>query len=100
MLIMTTNYIERLNKALIRPGCADKKVEFQLADEEMITQLFCVVFKHSGGGALVEEDKTVKGLAKEFVAKVLKLEFSLAEILLFLLEYKQSPREAVDNVEV
>jgi hypothetical protein len=49
---------------------------------------------------LVEEDKIVKGLAKEFAAKVLKLEFSLAEILSFLLEYKQSPREVVDNVEV
>ena len=53
-----------------------------------------------GGGALVEEDKTVKGLTKEFATKVPKLEFSLAKILLFLLEYKQSPREAVDNVEV
>ena len=49
---------------------------------------------------LVEEDKTVKQLAKEFAAKVLKLEFSLAEILLFLLEHKQLLREAVDNVEV
>ena len=29
-----------------------------------------------------------------------KLEFSPAEILSFLLEYKQSPREAADNVEV
>jgi chaperone BCS1 len=79
---------------------ADRKVEFQLADEEMITQLFCVVFKHSGGGALVEEGKTVEGLAKEFTAKVPKLEFGPAEILSFLLEYKQSPGEAVDNVEV
>jgi len=37
VLIMTTNYIERLDEALIRLGCADRKVEFQLADEEMIT---------------------------------------------------------------
>ena len=66
----------------------------------MITQLFCVVFKHSGGDALVEEDKTVEGLAKEFAAKVPKLESSPAEILSFLLEYKQLPGEAVDNVEV
>jgi chaperone BCS1 len=110
VLIMTTNYIECLDEALIRPGCADRKVEFRLADEEMITQLFYVVFKQSKGdvahsrklqsNALVEEDKIVERLAKEFAAKVPKLEFSLAEILSFLLEYKQSPGEAVDNVEV
>ena len=89
VLIMTTNYIERLDEALIRPGRADRKVEFRLADEEMITQLFCVVFKHSESNvaqsnALVEEDKTVEWLAKEFAAKVPKLEFSPAEILSFL----------------
>jgi mitochondrial chaperone BCS1 len=110
VLIITTNYIKRLNKALIQPGCIDRKVKFWLADEEMITQLFCIVFKHSGGdvahprklqsNALVEESKTVERLAKEFAAKVLKLEFSLAEILSFLLEHKQSSGEAVDNVEV
>jgi hypothetical protein len=49
---------------------------------------------------LVEEDKTFEWLAKEFAAKVPKLKFSPTEILSFLLEYKQSPREAVDNVEV
>ena len=110
VLIMTTNHIERLDEALIRPSRADKKVEFRLADKEMITQLFYVVFKHLGGdvayprklqsNALVEEDKIVEGLAKEFAAKVPKLEFSPAEIISFLLEHKQSPGEAVDNVEV
>jgi chaperone BCS1 len=110
VLIMTTNYIERLDEALIRPGRADRKVEFQLADKEMITQLFCVVFKHSEGdvahprkpqsNVLLEEDKTVERLAKEFTAKVPKLEFSPAEILSFLLEHKQAPGEAIDNVEV
>jgi hypothetical protein len=49
---------------------------------------------------LLKEDKTVKRLAKKFTTKVPKLEFSLAEILLFLLKHKQSPREAIDNVEV
>ena len=49
---------------------------------------------------LLEEDKTVERLAKEFTAKVPKLEFSPAEILSFLLEHKQSPGEAIDSVEV
>jgi chaperone BCS1 len=45
ILIMTTNYIERLDEALIRPGRVDKKVELGLADKQMTADLFCVVFK-------------------------------------------------------
>ncbi|KAF2175151.1 hypothetical protein K469DRAFT_724408 [Zopfia rhizophila CBS 207.26] len=37
VLIMTTNYIERLDPALIRPGRVDTKVEFRFADEDMIS---------------------------------------------------------------
>ena len=44
------------------------KLEFGLADKEMITRLFCVVFKRSEGdvphlGKRVEDDKTVERLA-------------------------------------
>jgi mitochondrial chaperone BCS1 len=45
VLIMTTNHITRLDKALIRPGRVDKKVELGLADKKMTADLFCVVFK-------------------------------------------------------
>ncbi|KAH7394826.1 hypothetical protein BKA66DRAFT_455911 [Pyrenochaeta sp. MPI-SDFR-AT-0127] len=44
-----------------------------------------------------KDDETVK-LAKEFAAKVPKIEFSPAEILSLLLANKQSPRQAIDNV--
>jgi hypothetical protein len=47
-----------------------------------------------------EEVKRVKQLAEEFAAKVLELKFSLAEIISFLLGYKQSPREAINNIEI
>jgi hypothetical protein len=47
-----------------------------------------------------EEVKRVERLVTDFVARVLELKFSLVEFLLFLLNHKQSPGEAVDNVEV
>jgi hypothetical protein len=47
-----------------------------------------------------EEVKRVEQLVKEFAAKVLKLKFSLAEIISFLLGYKQLPKEAIDNIEI
>jgi chaperone BCS1 len=36
LLIMTTNYIERLDPALIRPGRVDMKTELYLANEDII----------------------------------------------------------------
>jgi hypothetical protein len=39
-------------------------------------------------------------LAEEFAAKVLELKFSPVEIISFLLGYRQSPKEAIDNVEI
>jgi chaperone BCS1 len=102
---MTTNYIKRLDDALIRPGRVDMKVEFGLADKEIITKLFYVVFKCSEGdaphlGKRVKDDETVKRLAKEFAAKLPKVEFSPAKVLSLLLANKQSARQAVNNVEV
>jgi mitochondrial chaperone BCS1 len=78
LLIMTTNHIERLDDALIRPGRVDMKLEFRLADKEMITQLFCVVFKRSEGdvphlGKRLDDDKIVERVAKEFADKVPQL---------------------------
>lgn len=40
ILIMTTNYPEKLDDALIRPGRVDMKIEFTLASKEQIRELF------------------------------------------------------------
>ena len=53
-----------------------------------------------GPGKSVEDGEKIELLATEFAAKVPKYEFSSAEIISFLLANKQSPRQAVDNVEV
>ncbi|EGE08382.1 hypothetical protein TEQG_07492 [Trichophyton equinum CBS 127.97] len=49
VLIMTTNHIEHLDEALIRPGRVDKRVFFHLANRDMSSQLFCTIFKQQGG---------------------------------------------------
>ncbi|OJD10512.1 hypothetical protein ACJ73_09770 [Blastomyces percursus] len=101
---MTTNHIERLDDALIRPGRVDRKVLFQLADGKMSSRLFCTVFKRSDGDQRITgkefDNETIERLAGEFAAKVPDQVFSPAEILLsFLLERKQSPTDAVADVE-
>ncbi len=40
MLFMTTNHIERLNEALVRPGRVDVRLEFTHASAEQITDFF------------------------------------------------------------
>jgi ATP-dependent 26S proteasome regulatory subunit len=45
ILIMTTNYITCLDKALIRLGYVDKKVELRLANYKIAANLFYLVFK-------------------------------------------------------
>lgn len=40
VLIMTTNYPEKLDDALMRPGRVDMKIEFTLASREQIRELF------------------------------------------------------------
>lgn len=103
VLIMTTNHIEHLDEALIRPGRVDRKLFFRLADKDMCTRLFRTIFEPSGEDCRAPEnpvdDKTVVRLAEEFAAKIPEQVFSPAEILSFLLERKQSPTDATADIE-
>jgi mitochondrial chaperone BCS1 len=104
VLIMTTNHIEHLDAALIRAGRADRKVELPYADKDVIARLFCMVFKQSADDIRhlerpVEDDETVERLANEFTSKVSEWELSPAEIQSFLLENRDSPHAAVENVQ-
>jgi ATP-dependent 26S proteasome regulatory subunit len=44
LLVMTANHIDHLDAALIRPCHADMKIEFQLADEDMVNRLLCFMY--------------------------------------------------------
>lgn len=103
VLIMTTNHIEHLDKALIRPGRVDRKVFFGLTNKDMNARLFCTIFKQSAEDQHIPKEdidgENVEQLAIEFAGKVPENVFSPAEVLSFLLENKQSPDNVVANVE-
>ncbi|SPO02663.1 related to BCS1 protein precursor [Cephalotrichum gorgonifer] len=44
VLIMTTNHLEKLDKALIRPGRVDMTIEFGRADCEMTASIFTAIY--------------------------------------------------------
>ncbi|KUL81422.1 hypothetical protein ZTR_09480 [Talaromyces verruculosus] len=103
VLIMSTNHIDHLDEALIRPGRVDKTIVFKCADKKIASQLFCTIFKQTTTGyeqpVQETEDVAIETLAEEFAARVPEEEFSPAKILSFLLEHKHSPADAVDRVQ-
>ncbi|KAJ6788298.1 hypothetical protein PWT90_10448 [Aphanocladium album] len=108
VLIMTTNHLESLDKALIRPGRVDMIVQFQLADADMSESIFKAIYMPFDG-ELSDAAKTDKAkqklvdevavLAKEFGRRIPEGEFSPAEIQGLLLRHKRSSQAAVDAVE-
>ncbi|KAI0112473.1 BCS1 N terminal-domain-containing protein [Nemania sp. FL0031] len=124
ILIMTTNHIEKLDKALIRPGRVDMTIEFGLADEYMSANIFRNIFAYLEGDdeAQIEEylalspedrkaaldkkekdrvvhDAKIDELAKTFAAKIPSHEFSPAELQGHLMKHKHDPQRAIDTIE-
>ncbi|KAI0429608.1 BCS1 N terminal-domain-containing protein [Xylaria sp. FL1042] len=124
ILIMTTNHLEKLDKALIRPGRVDMVVEFGLADEYMIINIFRNIFAYLEGDDGPEADQYMKlspeekkaameksakdraahdakieELAKLFAAKIPAHEFSPAELQGHLMKNKHNPQKAIDTAE-
>ncbi|RGP71401.1 mitochondrial chaperone bcs1 [Fusarium sporotrichioides] len=125
ILIMTTNHLEKLDKALIRPGRVDKIVQFGLADADMSASIFRAIYAPYEGedvdvGAVktkyldpeealkqaklaektrLETLERVSALATKFAAKVPSLEFSPAEIQGLLLKNKRNPEAVIDAVD-
>lgn len=125
VLIMTTNHVDKLDKALIRPGRVDMIVKFDLADTGMVSSIFRAIFAPLEGDnkpadseaeALkdpeaikrrVEADKVrrdeitaeIEKLADDFAARIPAHEFSPAELQGYLLKNKRDARGAVRGAE-
>ncbi|KAH7312219.1 BCS1 N terminal-domain-containing protein [Stachybotrys elegans] len=126
VLIMTTNHIEKLDKALIRPGRVDMTVKFGLADSDMSASIFRAIYVpysdegSDDDGALTRADlnpadaeakakkrakehnetvERINRLALDFASKIPEHEFSPAEIQGLLLRHKHNPEAAIEQVE-
>ncbi|TQV91904.1 mitochondrial chaperone BCS1 [Cordyceps javanica] len=101
ILIMTTNYAERLDAALVRPGRIDVRTEFPLADRNAAESLFNLVYQKPGDPAEEasnEKDKLYQ-LAGLFASRIPERQISPAEVMSFLLQHQDSPQIAVNRVK-
>ena len=92
IVFMTTNYIERLDPALIRPGRVDFKQLIGYATEHQMREIYLNFYP--------SEDANIRELANRF-AKTLhesKQNFSPAELQGYLMFFKNQPEEAFKNI--
>ncbi|RDA87840.1 hypothetical protein CP532_2977, partial [Ophiocordyceps camponoti-leonardi (nom. inval.)] len=121
ILIMTTNHVDKLDKALIRPGRVDMTIPFGLADKDMISSIFSAIHtpyddeaaasrrRHgasddeaetkSSGERTKPKRERIQLLAERFASSMPEMEFSPAEIQGLLLRHKYSPEAAIAATE-
>ncbi|OAP63353.1 hypothetical protein AYL99_02580 [Fonsecaea erecta] len=95
ILILTSNYAERLEPALTRPGRVDYHLEFGLATKEQAHGIFLRLQAHSNR---CEARSGLEDLAKAFADKIPEKVLSPAEIQDFLLHRRDDLQKAVDEV--
>ncbi|KAI9268082.1 P-loop containing nucleoside triphosphate hydrolase protein [Phascolomyces articulosus] len=91
ILCMTTNHIEKLDPALIRPGRIDVRVHFGNATQNQAYELFQKFYPS------LTPDRS-HALASSFAAQVPDMRFSMAHLQGFLMGHKRNPSEAVHLV--
>ncbi|CAF9931966.1 MAG: hypothetical protein GOMPHAMPRED_006462 [Gomphillus americanus] len=60
ILVMTTNHIEKLDPAILRPGRVDVTIRFQFANHEMTKGIFQAIYRNAEGEAEKVNDKDAK----------------------------------------
>jgi len=105
ILIMTTNHIEHLDSALIRPGRIDMQIAFSKVCRETARKIFTEIYKdrpfstHENQIDLSEKIESLDDMADRFADGIPEDKWSPAEVVGYLLRYKTDPKAAVDGVE-
>ena len=99
LLIMTTNHVEKLDEALIRPGRADRKIHFTHATRKQAEMLFCNMYQYSPSMKQPPfDEKRVPKLAKEFAEQVPERIISCAHLQNYVVQHMLEPQAAVDGL--
>ncbi|KAL3315139.1 mitochondrial chaperone [Cichlidogyrus casuarinus] len=92
ILFMTTNFIDRLDSALVRPGRVDRVVKVDLCDREQVARLFSRFYPH-------HSDMQEHPMAQTFASIIGDTTASAAQIQGYLLMHKERPDVALEDAE-
>jgi mitochondrial chaperone BCS1 len=85
LVFMTTNHLDRLDPALVRPGRADFRLEFGHATAEQANRMFLAFFPEADG-------------ADGFGDRVASMNMSMAEVQNHLIEHRDSCVRALNSL--
>ncbi|KAF7589587.1 hypothetical protein BBP40_004047 [Aspergillus hancockii] len=116
ILIMTTNHVEQLDPALLRPGRVDMQVFFGRADRLAYQEQFLLFYSGPADGLFMGQRAPdgsfcpsptltsaqwglayITKLSTTFAEKIPPYKYTAAEVQNYLLQYKNSPDLAVND---
>lgn len=100
ILFMTTNYPEKLDPALTRPGRVDMKVYIGYATNQQLSRAFERFYPPSEGQPTGADFLAAINAAKRQVKlpKKKRIDLSMADVQSYFLIYKDKPQDAIKNV--
>lgn len=101
IMFMTTNYPEKLDPALKRPGRVDMKFYIGYASETQLARAFERFYPPELGGPTGEDFIKAITAAKKSIKlpKSEKIEFSMADVQSYFLLHKDKPQDALKQIE-
>jgi len=100
ILFMTTNYPERLDPALTRPGRVDMKFYIGYASEVQLSRAFERFYPLTDGSPTGKDFvRAIEVAKKRLKISRKKIELSMADIQSYFLLHKDKPHEAINKVE-
>jgi len=94
LLFLTTNHVDKLDPALVRPGRIDVRIRFEFATKDQIeTFVKCFYLEeHCSPESFISVTDLIEAIPEDRV--------TIAQLQGFLMQYRMEPHDALNNVKL